>query len=105
MWAQLSYVGRTTQQLEKRIKQHVPASLLASARCPEDKESTKSKTETAENVDAGPSRIEGQERGAGAKSKKSKKAKTKKKKKKVGTGIGTSTSARVVPYFNRELDV
>ena len=52
--------------------------------------------ETAESVDAGPSRIEGQERGAGAKSKKSKKAKTKKKKKKVGTGIGTSTSARVL---------
>ena len=70
--------------------------LLASARCPEDKESTKSKTETAESVDAGPSRIEGQERGAGAQSKKSKKAKTKKKKKKVGTGIGTSTSARVL---------
>ena len=87
-----NYVGRTTQRLEERIKQHVPASLLASARCPEDKESTKSKTETAESVDAGPSRIEGQERGAGAKSKKSKKAKTKK----VGTGIGTSTSAGVL---------
>ena len=48
---------------------------LASARCPEDKGSTKSMAETAESVDAGPSRIEGQERGAGAKSKKSKKAK------------------------------
>ena len=91
-----NYVGRTTQRLEERIKQHVPASLLASARCPEDKESTKSKTETAESVDAGPSRIEGQERGAGAQSKKSKKAKMKKKKKKVVTGIGTSTSARVL---------
>ena len=91
-----NYVGRTTQRLEERVKQHVPASLLASARCPEDKDSTKSKTETAESVDAGPSRIEGQERGAGAKSKKSKKAKTKKKKRKVGTGMGTSTSARVL---------
>ena len=70
-----NYVGRTTQRLEERIKQHVPASLLASARCPEDKESTKSKTETAEGVDAGPSRIDGQERGAGAQSKKSKNAK------------------------------
>ena len=91
-----NYVGRTTQRLEERIKQQVPASLLASARCPADKESTKSKTETSEGVDAGPSRIEGQERGAGAQSKKSKKAKMKKKKKKVGTGIGTSTSARVL---------
>ena len=70
---------------------------IYSARCPEDKESTKSKTETAESVDAGPSRIEGQERGAGAQSKKSKKEKTKKKKKKSwGQAIGTSTSARVL---------
>ena len=90
-----NYIGRTTQQLEERIKQHVPASLLASARCPEDKESTKSKTETAESVYAGPSRIEGQEQGAGAKSKKSKKAKTKKKKK-ADSGIGTSTTAWVL---------
>ena len=91
-----NYVERTTQRLEKTIKQHIPASLLASARCPEDKESTKSKTETAESVDAAPSRIEGKERGARAKSKKSKKAKTTKKKKKVGTGTGTSTSAKVL---------
>ena len=37
------YVGRTTQRLEERIKQYVPASLSASARCPEDKERTKRK--------------------------------------------------------------
>ena len=105
------YVGRTIQRLENKAA--CSCDLVAGARCPEDKGSTNSKTETAESVDAGPSRIEGQERGAGAKSKKSKKAKTKrnkkkkkKKKKKVGTGVGTSTRASyIIGYFDRELDV
>ena len=35
-----SYVGRTMQRLEERIKQHVPMSLFTSAECQEDEESS-----------------------------------------------------------------
>ena len=35
-----SYIGRTMQRLEERIKQHVPKSLFTSAECQEDEESS-----------------------------------------------------------------
>ena len=77
MWAPLRREDHTAAGGENKVA----CCCEFSARCPEDKESTKRKKETTEGVDAGPSRIKGQERGAVAKSKQSKKANVKKKKK------------------------
>ena len=103
-----SYVGRTMQRLEERIKHYVPKSLFTSAECREDEESStlkikkkkgkekNSKKEgaaTTANINEEKEQAQGVDTGSG----KGAQATTKrKKKKKVATGVSTSASARVL---------
>ena len=101
-----SYVGRTMQRLEERIKQHVPKSLFTGAGCQENEESGtlknkkekgKEKNSSKEGATTGAHEEEEQAQVVDTGSGKGAKATTKrKKKKKVATGVSTSASARVL---------
>ena len=97
-----NYGGRTTQRLEERIKQHVPASFLASARCPEDKESTKSRKETAEVLMLAQAGLKGRSEVLAPSPRRARRRRPKRRRRKLGQ---TLAQAQVPGYFDRELDV